>query len=278
MTENSTLCTKVLTYVVALTLTMFVGFPLFWMIVSSLKPSAELFVNPPRIFPTRITFEWYRNLIGSTDTVVMFRNSLVVGASTTIICLTIGTLAAYSVTRFEYPGKRVFLIAALLSYMFPAVVLFISVYMIINSLGLIDTHLGLILCHCVLTFPFALWMLKSFFEGIPREIDESAWVDGASFLYTFFKIILPLALPGIFSVAIFVFVLSWNEFLFASVLITSGSLKTIPVGTAEFITSFDIRWGEIMAIGTLATIPVVILFLFVQRHFLSGVLSGAVKG
>jgi ABC-type glycerol-3-phosphate transport system permease component len=278
MTENSTLWTKVLTYVVALTLTMFVGFPLFWMIVSSLKPSAELFVNPPRIFPTRITFEWYRNLIGSTDTVVMFRNSLVVGASTTIICLTIGTLAAYSVTRFEYPGKRVFLIAALLSYMFPAVVLFISVYMIINSLGLIDTHLGLILCHCVLTFPFALWMLKSFFEGIPREIDESAWVDGASFLYTFFKIILPLALPGIFSVAIFVFVLSWNEFLFASVLITSGSLKTIPVGTAEFITSFDIRWGEIMAIGTLATIPVVILFLFVQRHFLSGVLSGAVKG
>lgn len=276
--ENSTLGMKVLTYVVALTLTMFVGFPLFWMIVSSLKPSAELFVNPPRIFPTQITFEWYRNLIGSTDTVVMFRNSLVVGASTTIICLTVGTLAAYSVTRFEYPGKRVFLIAALLSYMFPAVVLFISVYMIINSLGLIDTHLGLILCHCVLTFPFALWMLKSFFEGIPREIDESAWVDGASFLYTFFKIILPLALPGIFSVAIFVFVLSWNEFLFASVLITSGSLKTIPVGTAEFITSFDIRWGEIMAIGTLATIPVVILFLFVQRHFLSGVLSGAVKG
>jgi ABC-type glycerol-3-phosphate transport system permease component len=278
MMENSTLGMKVLTYVVALTLTMFVGFPLFWMIVSSLKPSAELFVNPPRIFPTQITFEWYRNLIGSTDTVVMFRNSLVVGASTTIICLTVGTLAAYSVTRFEYPGKRVFLIAALLSYMFPAVVLFISVYMIINSLGLIDTHLGLILCHCVLTFPFALWMLKSFFEGIPREIDESAWVDGASFLYTFFKIILPLALPGIFSVAIFVFVLSWNEFLFASVLITSGSLKTIPVGTAEFITSFDIRWGEIMAIGTLATIPVVILFLFVQRHFLSGVLSGAVKG
>lgn len=269
---------KFATYLIALTLTTFVGFPLFWMMISSLKPSAELFVNPPRILPSEITFQWYRNLIGSSDAVSLFRNSLVVGVSTTFICLTVGTLAAYSVTRFEYPGKRVFLIAALLSYMFPAVVLFISVYMIVNSLGLIDTHLGLILCHCILTFPFALWMLKSFFEGIPKEIDESAWVDGASFLRTFFTIILPLALPGIFSVAVFVFVLSWNEFLFASVLITSGTLKTIPVGTAEFITSFDIRWGEIMAIGTLATVPVVILFLCVQRYFLSGVLSGAVKG
>jgi multiple sugar transport system permease protein len=277
MSENDAF-SRLVTYAVALTLTLFVGFPLFWMIISSVKPSAELFVNPPRILPSEITFEWYRNLLGSSDSISLFRNSLVVGVSTTFICLTAGTLAAYSVTRFEYPGKRVFLLAALLSYMFPAVVLFISVYMIVNSLGLIDTHLGLIACHCILTFPFALWMLKSFFEGIPRDIDEAAWVDGASFLRTFFAIILPLALPGIFSVAVFVFVLSWNEFLFASVLITSGSLKTIPVGTAEFITSFDVRWGEIMAIGTLATVPVVILFLSVQRYFLSGVLSGAVKG
>jgi len=278
MNESSSTFSKLATYAVALTLTLFVGFPLFWMVISSLKPSAELFVSPPRILPHEITFEWYRNLLGNSGSISLFRNSLVVGVSTTLICMTAGTLAAYSVTRFVYPGKRVFLVAALLSYMFPAVVLFISVYMIINSFGLVDTHLGLIICHCILTFPFALWMLKSFFEGIPCEIDEAAWVDGASFLRTFFTIIVPLALPGIFSVAVFVFVLSWNEFLFASVMITSGTLKTIPVGTAEFITSFDVRWGEIMAIGTLATVPVVILFLCVQRYFLSGVLSGAVKG
>jgi len=266
------------TYAIALALATFVGFPLLWMVISSLKPSAELFVNPPRLFPSELTLQWYRNLIGNPDAILLFRNSLVVGASTTLICLTAGTLAAYSVTRFAYPGKQAFLIGALFSYMFPAVVLFISIYMIVSVLGLIDTLFGLILCHCILTFPFALWMLKSFFEGIPREIDEAAWVDGASFLRTFFTIILPLALPGIFSVAVFVFVLSWNEFLFASVLITSGDMKTIPLGIAEFITSFDIRWGEIMAIGTLATLPVVILFLFVQRYFLYGVLSGAVKG
>jgi multiple sugar transport system permease protein len=270
--------TAAVTYFVALVLVVFVGFPLLWMVLSSLKPSTELFVNPPRILPSEITFRWYANLVGSSDAVSLFKNSLVVGVSTTLICLMVGTLAAYGVTRFDFPGKRAFLIGALLSYVFPAIVLFISVYMIINSLGLIDTRLGLILCHCILTFPFALWMLKSFFEGVPREIDEAAWVDGASFLQTFVMVILPLSLPGIFSVAVFVFVLSWNEFLFASVMVTSGDLKTIPLGIAEFITSFDVRWGEIMAIGTLATVPVVILFLCVQRYFVSGVTSGAIKG
>ena len=270
--------TTLLTYAVALVLIVFVGFPLLWMVLSSLKPSAELFVNPPRILPGAITFEWYANLVGSSDAISLFKNSLVVGVATTAICLILGTFAAYGVTRFDFPGKRAFLGAALVSYVFPAIVLFISVYMIVNSLGLVDTRLGLILCHCILTFPFALWMLKSFFEGVPREIDEAAWVDGASFAQTFVLVILPLSLPGLFSVAVFVFVLSWNEFLFASVMITSGDMKTIPLGIAEFITSFDIRWGEIMAIGTLATVPVVIMFLCVQRYFVAGVTSGAIKG
>ena len=150
--------------------------------------------------------------------------------------------------------------------------------MIINALDLTDTLAGVVICHSILTFPFALWMLRSFFMTIPREIDEFAWVDGASFVRTFATIILPLALPGIFSVGVFVFVLSWNEYLFASVLITSSAHKTIPLGIAEFITSFDVRWGEIMAMGTLATVPVVVLFLCVQRYFLRGVIAGAVKG
>jgi ABC-type glycerol-3-phosphate transport system permease component len=267
-----------ITYAVALVLVALVGFPLLWMVLSSLKPGAELFVNPPRILPRAVTLQWYANLVGSTDALSLFRNSLVVGVATTVICLALGTFAAYGVTRFDFPGKRAFLGAALISYVFPAIVLFISVYMIINSLGLTDTRPGLILCHCILTFPFALWMLKSFFEGVPREIDEAAWVDGASFAQTFVRVILPLSLPGLLSVAVFVFVLSWNEFLFASVMITSGDLKTIPLGIAELITSFDIRWGEIMAIGTLATVPVVIMFLCVQRTFVAGVTSGAIKG
>jgi ABC-type glycerol-3-phosphate transport system permease component len=264
-------------YALSLLLTAIIGFPLLWMVVSSFKPAEQLFVSPPRLLPSALSLDWYRNLLQS-DAATFFRNSLVIGAATTAICLLIGTLAAYGVTRFEFPGKRVFLVGALLSYVFPAIVLFVPIYMIINSLGLIDTLAGVVIAHIILTFPFALWMLRSFFVAIPREIDEAAWVDGASYLVTFAAIILPLALPGVFSVGVFVFVLSWNEYLFASVLITSGSLKTIPVGVSEFITSFDVRWGEIMAMGTLATIPVVALFLSVQRFFLRGVIAGAIKG
>lgn len=265
-------------YGLSIWLAAFIGFPLLWMVVSSVKPAAELFVSPPRLFPAAMTLEWYRNVVLHSDAPIFFLNSLVIGAATTAICLTIGTLAAYAVTRFDFPGRRVFLVGALLSYVFPAIVLFVPIYMIINSLGLIDTLAGVVIAHTILTFPFALWMLRSYFAAIPREIDEAAWVDGASYLITFARVILPLALPGVFSVGVFVFVLSWNEYLFASVLITSGSLKTMPVGISEFITSFDVRWGEIMAMGTLATVPVVLLFLSVQRFFIRGVVAGAIKG
>lgn len=265
-------------YVVSLLLVVFIGFPLLWMLVSSFKPAEQLFVSPPRLLPSTLTLDWYRNVMLQSDAPTYFRNSVVIGAATTAICLSIGTLAAYGATRFEFPGKRVFLIGALLSYVFPAIVLFVPIYMIINSLGLIDTLAGVVIAHTILTFPFALWMLRSFFIAIPREIDEAAWVDGASYFMTFVAIILPLALPGVFSVGVFVFVLSWNEYLFAGVLITSGSLKTIPVGISEFITSFDVRWGEIMAMGALATMPVIALFLSVQRFFLRGVIAGAIKG
>lgn len=266
------------TYVITVSLAGCIGFPLLWMVISSLKPASQLFVSPPQLLPTEFTLDWYRNLVQQSDAVTFFKNSLIVGIATTAICLILGTLAGYAVTRFEFPGKRTFLVGALLSYVFPAIVLFVPVYIIINNLGLTDTLLGVIICHTILTFPFALWMLRSFFAAIPRDIDEAAWVDGASFLQAFTIIILPLALPGIFSVGVFVFVLSWNEYLFASVLVTSNAHKTIPLGIAEFITSFDVRWGEIMAMGTLATVPVVVLFLSVQRYFLRGVLSGAVKG
>jgi len=265
-------------YALALTLAAFVGFPLLWMVLSSLKPATELFVSPPHIWSGALTLEWYANILHDSDAPILFYNSLVIASSTTVVCLAIGSLASYGITRFDFPGKQVFLVGTLLSYVFPAVVLFIPIYMILGSVGLLDSLVGVIVAHTILSFPFALWMLRSFFDSIPREIDEAAWVDGASLLRTFVAVILPLALPGIFSVAVFVFVLSWNEFLFASVLLTSNDLRTIPVGIAQFITSFDVRWGEIMAMGTLATVPVVVLFLCVQRYFLRGVLAGAVKG
>mgnify|MGYP001286687858 CR=1 FL=1 len=277
-TASNPLWNRFGSYAVAVALAAFIALPLAWMVISSIKPADQLFSSPPRILADHWTINWYVTVFRDSGAAVFFWNSLVVGLSSTIFCLVIGTLAAYAITRFDFPGKSAFLIAALVTYMFPAIVLFVPIYMILNTLSLIDTRIGLVICHTILTFPFAVWMLKSFFETLPREIDEAAWVDGCSYLGTFIRIVLPLSLPGIFSVAIFVFVLSWNEFLFASIVMTSSDLKTVPVGISEFITSFDIRWGEIMALGTLATVPVVVLFSLVQRYFLRGVLSGAVKG
>jgi ABC-type glycerol-3-phosphate transport system permease component len=265
-------------YGIALVLVIGVGFPLLWMVISSVKPAKELFTSPPRMIPDSFTLDWYRTVIFESSAPRLFLNSFLIAMGTTLLCITGGTLAAYSVTRFDFPGKRTFLMGALVSYIFPAIVMFVPLYLIMSALNLVDTLSGIILCHTVLTFPLALWMLRSFFLGIPRELDEAAWVDGASFIKTFWVIIVPLVLPGIFSVAIFVFTLSWNEFLFASILASSGVHKTIPVGIAEYITAYDVRWGEIMALGTLTTIPVVALFLFAQKYFLRGVLAGAVKG
>jgi multiple sugar transport system permease protein len=266
------------TYAVALVLVAFIGFPLLWMVLSSLKPAQSLFVSPPSLLPEGLTLRWYRTVLFDSDAPTFFLNSLIVGGATTALCLTMGTLAAYATTRFQFPGRQLFMLGALASYMFPAIVLFVPIYLTLNALALTDTLAGLVICHTILTYPFAVWMLKAYFEKVPTEIDEAAWIDGASYLRAFWSVVLPLSLPGIFSVGIFIFVLSWNEFLFASIVVTKASTKTLPVGIAEFVTSFDIRWGEIMALGTLATLPVVVLFLFVQRYFLRGVLSGAIKG
>lgn len=265
-------------YGVILPITALVALPLLWMVLTSFKIAPEMFTSPPRIIPSRLTLEWYAAVLFRSSAPLYLLNSLIVGLATTALCIGIGTLAAYGMTRFDYPGKSAFLIGTLVSYVFPTIVLFVPVFVTLNALDLVDTLVGIVVCHTIVTFPLALWMLRSFFVGIPRELDESAWVDGASFLYTFLHIILPLALPGVFSVAVFVFVMSWNEFLFASIIAVSNDVKTIPIGIAEFVTSYDIRWGDIMAIGTLTTVPVVVLFLSIQKFFIRGVLAGAVKG
>jgi ABC-type glycerol-3-phosphate transport system permease component len=265
-------------YGVTLLLVLFVAFPLLWMVVASFTPASQLFTSPPRIIPSELTLKWYRDTWQASDAPRYFLNSLIVGVSTTAVCMVVGILSAYATTRFDFPGKRLFLGAALASYVFPAILLFLPLYLILNALGLTDSLAGIIVAHIVVSFPFAVWMMRSFFLAIPRDLDEAAWVDGASYLRTLVSVVLPVSMPGVFSTAIFVFVLSWNEYLFASVIAGSAENKTITVGIAEFITSFDVRWGNIMALGTIATVPVVIMFMFVQKYFLKGALEGAVKG
>lgn len=259
-------------------LIIFALFPCYWMVVSSLRPAQELFTVPPKLLPTSITTQWYQVVLRSTNMPRYFLNSLVVSSVSMCISILIATLGAYSLTRFDYPGQRVVLLSVLGSYVLPPVLLLLPLYLTLGLLGLINTYAGVIVTHVTFTAPFCLWLLRSFFRAIPVDLEEAAMLDGSTRFGAFARIVLPLAVPGILSTGLFGFILSWNEYLFASVLLTGEARKTVPIGIAEFIVQFDIRWGEVMAASTLATIPVMILFFMIQRHFVRGLMAGAIKG
>lgn len=264
--------------VVVLGLLVFALFPCYWMVVSSLRPSQELFTVPPRLLPASVTTQWYDVVLRTTRMPRFFLNSLMVSGGSMLVSLLIATLGAYSLTRFVYAGQRAVLLSVLISYVLPPVLLLLPLYLTLGLLGLINTYTGVIITHVTFTTPFCLWLLRSFFRAIPIDLEEAAMVDGSTRLGAFVRIVLPLATPGILSTGLFGFILSWNEYLFASVLLTGEARKTVPIGIAEFITQYDIHWGEVMAASTLATIPVVIIFVMIQRHFVRGLMAGAVKG
>jgi ABC-type glycerol-3-phosphate transport system permease component len=255
-----------------------VGFPLFWMVMSSFKPATELFKIPPTILPHVFSFEWYQEAFSNSTVIRYFLNSLTVASSTSILVIIIATFGAYSLTRFRFFGRKAITIAVLSAYCIPPIMLMIPLYRIIASLQLKASLFGVIIGHMTVTFPFAIWLLISFFRSIPREIEEAALVDGGSDFTVFYKIILPLCIPGILSTGILVFILSWNEYLLASVLVSQDTMKTLTVGLANYISSVEINWGVIMALGTATTIPIVIMFTAIQKYFVEGLTAGAVKG
>ena len=264
--------------IITLFFLLIVGFPLLWMVMSSFKPSTELFKIPPTIFPHVFSFEWYQEAFTNTTVIRYFLNSFLVASGTSIVVIIIATLGAYSLTRFRYFGRKAITIAVLSAYCIPPIMLLIPLYRIVNGLQLKSSLFGVILGHMSVTFPFAIWLLISFFRNIPREIEEAALVDGGSDLTVFYKVILPLTVPGILSTGILVFILSWNEYLLSSVLISQDSLKTLTVGLANFISSVEINWGVIMALGTATTIPIVLMFTAIQKYFVEGLTAGSVKG
>ncbi|MHC1782205.1 MAG: carbohydrate ABC transporter permease [Anaerolineaceae bacterium] len=255
-----------------------VGFPLIWMVLSSLKPPTELFKTPPTIIPHQISLVWYREAFGNTTVIHYFINSFIVASGTTIIVIINATLGAYSLTRFRFFGRKAITVAVLSAYCIPPIMLIIPLYRIVAGLHLNSSLFGVIIGHTTVTFPFAIWILISFFRSIPREIEEAALVDGGSDFTIFYKIILPLCIPGILSTGILVFILSWNEYLLSSVLVSQDSMKTLTVGLANFISSTEINWGVIMALGTATTIPIIFMFSTIQKYFVEGLTAGSVKG
>jgi len=260
-----------------LALVVFAVFPLLWMLISSFRPATELFVSPPSLLPSGFTLEWYAEALGGSDVLRWFANSLVIAVVTSLISCTVGTLAGYAVARFVFPGRRFFLVLLTAAYLFPAILLLMPLYLMLANYRLVGTLPAIVLAHLVITLPLATWLMRSFAAGVPRELEEAALVDGCGPFGAFWRVTLPLLRTGLATTALFSFILSWDEYLFASTL-SNGATATVPVGIQTFVSSFDVRWGAIMALGILVTVPVVVLFVSLQRHFEKGITTGAVKG
>ena len=255
-----------------------VGFPLYWMAASSFMPPTELFSRVARLTPKVPTLQNYRDLLERTAFPVYFRNSTVVAVIATVGAVVLATLAGYGLTRFEFPGKAWVARSVIFTYMFPPILLSIPLFVLLKQIGLVNSLPGLALAHMSFALPFAMWLAMIFFQAVPVDLDDAAMVDGASRLGALWRVVLPLAIPGIVANAVFVFVLSWNDYLFSLVLIVEESRKTLPVGVAGFADSTSVEWGLMMAGGVLITLPIMTGFAVVQRWLIQGLSAGAIKG
>ena len=265
-------------YIGVLTLLVVGAFPLFWMLATSLKPSVEIFATPPRLVPAHPTLENFARLFGETAFLTFFRNSAVVSLATVAVTLSVSALGAYGLTRFAFAGREKVAGLILTTYMFAPVMIIIPFYILVKQLGIVNTRLALVLSYTTFCLPFCLWLLRAFFESIPLELEEAAMVDGAGRARAVWHVVLPLALPGLIAAAIFTFILAYNDFLFALVLITSEELKTLPVGVNDLFNATIVDWGMIMAAGVMITLPAVLFFAGVQRYLVQGWGAGGVKG
>lgn len=260
----------------ALVIVFAVG-PLVWMIISSFRPADQLFQSPPALVSQGFTLEWYLEVLGRSQVLQWFGNSLAIALSTTVLSVVFGTLGGYAISRYAFPGRRAFIGALLVSYLFPAILLLLPMYLLLSLLGLIGSIGGVVLAHLAVTLPLSIFLMRSFVDSVPRELEEAALVDGCNLFTAFMRVSLPLLRTGIATTCLFSFILSWDEYLFSSA-IAQGDAMTVPVALAGFVTSFDIRWGAIMALSTLVTLPIVLLFSFLQRFFEKGLTTGSVKG
>ncbi len=260
----------------ALAIVAFALGPYLWMFLTSLKSEADIAAWPVRWLPTSVTLEHYRMLLERTSFAGNLFNSLIIALGAVCVGLGVAIPAAYAFSRYRFPGRRVLMTQFLVINMFPIVLIIIPLFVLMRRLGLIDTFLGVILGHSTFAIPFSVWMLTSYMNAIPRELDEAARIDGASRLQTLRLVILPVVMPGVVTTGIYIFVTSWNEYLFAMML-SGQNVRTVTVALQLFIGEFTVQWGLLTAGGALIALPVTILFLLVQKRLVGGLTAGAVK-
>jgi N,N'-diacetylchitobiose transport system permease protein len=261
---------------------VFAVFPVYWMVTTAFKSSEQIFTTDFIPFPTDPTLDHVKRVF--TEGVAghsiwrYLLNSSIVALGTVLIGAVFSLLAATAVARFRFRGRTSFLILLLIVQMVPGEALLIPLFMMVRRAGLYDQLLGLVVVNVAMTLPFAIWMLRTFVAAVPKELEEAAWIDGASRFTTFWRVLFPLVAPGLVATSIFSFITAWNEFVFALTLINDQGTYTMPVALRYFVSQRSVDWGGIMAASTLMTIPVIVFFLLVQRRMVSGLVAGAVKG
>jgi ABC-type glycerol-3-phosphate transport system permease component len=253
-------------------------FPFLWMALSSVETLSELYTVPPVWFPDSPTLDNYVHVLFASNVPRYFLNSLVISLGATAIALGLAIFASYGFARFRFRGKGAYQAFILVGQLMPTAAIIVPLFITLRWLGLVNTYLGLILVYLILTLPLSVWMLTSYFKAIPVELGEAAVIYGCSRLGILFRITLPLSLPGLVAVIVYAFVTTWNEFIFALCFATDASVKTLPIGIAEFSTEFNTDTGAVMAASMVMTLPIAILFFAMQRLFVGGLTAGAIKG
>jgi multiple sugar transport system permease protein len=267
-------------YLLMAVIVFVVAFPLFWMVSTSFKPKTEIYITPPTLLPMTWTLQNYIDLFWITKFGYYFRNSVIVAAGATLLAITVGSLAAYSLSRFRFLGFGLFLRVILFTYMLPSVMLMIPLYILAVDVGLQDTLAGLILANSTSALPFTIWLLRSYFATISVELEEAAMIDGCGRFTAFYRVVLPLAIPGIVATSLFAFTAAWNEFLYALVFINTDELRTLPVGLNSWIGGGDSQmdvWSMLLAAAVLTTAPVLVFYGLIQRHLVVDLSAGGTK-
>jgi multiple sugar transport system permease protein len=257
---------------------IFALFPLYWLLKVSVTPNDLLYSEGIRMWPSRPSLAHYAFVLTHSDFPLFFENSVIVSGSTAVFVTLVAALSGYAMSRFDFRGKMWLVGLMLVTQMFPLVMLVAPIFKIFSPLGLTNSLTGLVIVYTAFNVPFATFLMQSFFDGIPKDLEEAAMIDGATQFVAFRQIILPLTLPGIAATLGFVFTAAWSELLFALMLINGNDAATFPVGLLTFVSKFSVDFGQMMAAGILALIPAGLFFLLIQRYLVQGLTAGAVKG
>lgn len=268
-----------LLYLLITVIALVSAFPILWMLSTSLKPSNQIYTSPPRLISEKgLTVEHFAQVIGDKRVIRYFFNSIVITISATLLGLLVGFSAGYGFSRFTFIGKRLLMVSVLISRMIPRIVLAIPLYVLLTQIGFINSIPSVVMVYLIISLPLASWLMKTFFDKIPKELDDAALIDGCNRFTTLVRVILPLSLPGIFSVGMYIFISTWTEFLLGLIMTSSFMTRPLTVGLMYYMEEYGVEWGALMSASILLSVPVIVVFLIFHKYLIRGLSEGAVKG